>query len=255
MKRLDSETSHKGSSSSSLINLHRRDESSPELSLKSGVRPYIRSKMPRLRWTHDLHQCFVHAVDRLGGEDRATPKMVLQLMNVKGLTISHVKSHLQMYRSMRHEQMVQEEEANKNDKIQVPNFNRFPQSGSLYHPKIHHRHDRGMIINGNCENGYFEERGQTNSSMPPTWKKAEDRRSTIEKKVSTEPFSCSEIKNMRWGETSNPSIIFKDYLGNSISHESDDHQESVLVDGAEGEGDNGTMCLLSSDVSLELTLG
>ncbi|WCJ20191.1 Homeodomain-like superfamily protein [Euphorbia peplus] len=72
------------------------------------VRPYIRSKMPRLRWTSDLHRCFVHAVQRLGGEDRATPKMVLQIMNVKGLTISHVKSHLQMYRSMKHEQMIQE---------------------------------------------------------------------------------------------------------------------------------------------------
>lgn len=33
------------------------------------VRPYVRSKMPRLRWTPDLHRCFVHAVERLGGED------------------------------------------------------------------------------------------------------------------------------------------------------------------------------------------
>ncbi|KAG4196112.1 hypothetical protein ERO13_A06G148900v2 [Gossypium hirsutum] len=81
----------------------------PEISLKSPiVRPYVRSKMPRLRWTPDLHQCFVHAVERLGGEDRATPKMVLQIMDVKGLTISHVKSHLQMYRSTKHEQMIQE---------------------------------------------------------------------------------------------------------------------------------------------------
>jgi SHAQKYF class myb-like DNA-binding protein len=36
-------------------------------------------------------------VGQLGGADRATPKAVLQLMGVQGITIFHVKSHLQAW--------------------------------------------------------------------------------------------------------------------------------------------------------------
>ncbi|KAG0484993.1 hypothetical protein HPP92_009072 [Vanilla planifolia] len=67
------------------------------------VRQYNRSKVPRLRWTPELHHCFVHAIERLGGQDKATPKLVLQMMDVEGLSISHVKSHLQMFRGMRND--------------------------------------------------------------------------------------------------------------------------------------------------------
>lgn len=56
-----------GSSSNSTV------EENDKKAGSGSVRQYVRSKMPRLRWTPDLHLCFVHAVERLGGQDSESP--------------------------------------------------------------------------------------------------------------------------------------------------------------------------------------
>ncbi|XP_022949008.1 myb-related protein 1-like [Cucurbita moschata] len=53
---------------------------------------------PRLKWTPELHQRFVDAVAHLGGAHKATPKSLMRAMGITGLTLYHLKSHLQKYR-------------------------------------------------------------------------------------------------------------------------------------------------------------
>ncbi|KAL8246479.1 hypothetical protein R6Q59_007695 [Mikania micrantha] len=69
----------------------------PERHMKYGLALSTDAK-PRLKWTPDLHERFIEAVNQLGGADKATPKSVSRLMGIQGLTLFHLKSHLQKYR-------------------------------------------------------------------------------------------------------------------------------------------------------------
>ncbi|TMW96369.1 hypothetical protein EJD97_007478 [Solanum chilense] len=76
------------------------------------------SSKARIRWTQDLHDRFVECVNRLGGADKATPKAILKLMDSEGLTIFHVKSHLQKYRNAK---FIPESTEGRSGKTDCPN--------------------------------------------------------------------------------------------------------------------------------------
>ncbi|KAE8729993.1 Myb family transcription factor APL [Hibiscus syriacus] len=59
---------------------------------------------PRLKWTPELHQRFVEAVNQLGGADKATPKNLMRVIGISRLTLNHLKSHLQKYRLAKSQQ-------------------------------------------------------------------------------------------------------------------------------------------------------
>ncbi|KAI4339375.1 hypothetical protein MLD38_024326 [Melastoma candidum] len=60
---------------------------------------------PRLKWTPELHLRFVEAITRLGGADKATPKSLMRVLGIPGLTLYHLKSHLQKYRLGKSQQL------------------------------------------------------------------------------------------------------------------------------------------------------
>ncbi|KAG4137739.1 hypothetical protein ERO13_D07G090350v2 [Gossypium hirsutum] len=71
------------------------DEERDENGHHNNEDPSIRKK-PRIVWSAELHSKFVAAVNQLGMKN-ATPKKILELMNVEKLTTQNVGSHLQAF--------------------------------------------------------------------------------------------------------------------------------------------------------------
>ncbi|XP_009783851.1 myb family transcription factor MPH1-like [Nicotiana sylvestris] len=131
------------------------------------IRQYKKSLAPRLRWTPQLHELFIQSVESLGGRNKATPKRILQKMDIKGLKISHVKSHLQMHRNMKEQPSLH---------VVMPDFNLFStllvskrlsskqkECGSQFSRKERNSSDQnGENIH---YNDYREEEGSISSGM------------------------------------------------------------------------------------------
>ncbi|XP_015064850.1 uncharacterized protein LOC107010103 [Solanum pennellii] len=254
-------------------------ENSPSLSMKLvyssndkssefAVRAYVKSTMPRLRWTHDLHRRFVYAVERLGGVDpeAANGRKRNRIDGSDSTNISqrnlvhrynHIKGKAAMFDGSDQMNFPQGNLVhcyNQNNG-KTPIFNgsdqmNFPQ-GNLVH-RCNHNNGKSVFdghLNPTVTTNYLEKIASSSTAFPPPWKPMPEKKMGLEGQY----------------------YMFRDFFDGTITiRDGDDDNKIVRAFGIsnlpnksatsmiEEEDSHSTMSLklsLSSDISLDLTLG
>ncbi|XP_065873468.1 myb family transcription factor PHL7-like isoform X2 [Euphorbia lathyris] len=90
------------------------------------------------QWSSELHSGVMGAIEQLGGFERPTPESILCVMNVKGLTLDHVKSHLQVPKY-------------ENDHLRPPPFAIEATDRIQWSPELHERFSGAIDLLGGPE--------------------------------------------------------------------------------------------------------
>ncbi|KAM6602027.1 hypothetical protein CsatA_021636 [Cannabis sativa] len=200
--------------------------------------------MPRLRWTPDLHRCFVHAVERLGGEDTMTGE------NSKTMVLFHQNSNFYsssnlnptMNKSQQSHNYFQRN--NINNGLSLTSFS-VPAYQNSYGNQDHGK-EEDLEINSNTNTNT-----NTNPGVLHQWKDKEDmwNNNNGKKVMMRDPsLLCCQVSssNKRWEywEQNKPNsyIIFKDLLKRCTAH----HQETVMINGKEKDVEAGNRSSSSS---------
>ncbi|XP_058104216.1 uncharacterized protein LOC131248149 isoform X2 [Magnolia sinica] len=155
----------------------------------------------RIRWTRELHGQFVKAVDHLGGAAKATPKGILKLMKSEGLTISHIKSHLQKYRTSKRTPNFLEGKNSRSNHETVPLFDQQADGGLHISEALHLQMDFQKSLHEHLE---FQRNLQI---------RIEEHAKTLQQMFDQQTRSCNFLKNHNSENTKYTSFFIERPVG------------------------------------------